>query len=82
MEDVGIFHGNLVYFKAVWYILCPFGLFCGHLVHFSPFWYVENLATLEPNRDHKLFLVWSQICENISAEIYENLLWLNLSFLF
>jgi hypothetical protein len=37
MEDVGIFHGRLVYFKAVWYILCPFGIFDDYLVYFYSF---------------------------------------------
>jgi hypothetical protein len=48
------FYGHFAYFKAKWYILCPFGTVCGLLVHFSvlvyfPFWYVvprKNLATL------------------------------------
>jgi hypothetical protein len=25
MEDVGVFYGHLVYFKAIWYILWLFG---------------------------------------------------------
>jgi SOS-response transcriptional repressor LexA len=29
MEDVGIFHGHLVHFPAVWYILWAFNIFCG-----------------------------------------------------
>jgi hypothetical protein len=37
MEDVGIFHGRLVYFKAVWNILCPFGIFDDYLVYFYSF---------------------------------------------
>jgi hypothetical protein len=27
VEDVGQFHGHLVYFTAIWYILWPFGIF-------------------------------------------------------
>jgi hypothetical protein len=27
MEDVGIFYGHLVYFKAIWYFLWSFGTF-------------------------------------------------------
>jgi hypothetical protein len=25
----------VVYFKAIWSILSPFGIFCGHLVYFT-----------------------------------------------
>jgi hypothetical protein len=32
MEDVGLFCGHLVYFTAIWSVLCPFGIF-------FPFWY-------------------------------------------
>jgi hypothetical protein len=39
MEDVVIFNGNLVYFKAIKNILWTFGTFCGNLVHFPPSWY-------------------------------------------
>jgi hypothetical protein len=40
---VGILYVRLVYFTAIWYILCLFGIF-------SMFWYVvpKNLATLTP----------------------------------
>jgi hypothetical protein len=46
MEDVGIFHGHLVYFTAICYILWLFGMF------FSRFGmlYQKNLAALEPRR--------------------------------
>jgi hypothetical protein len=27
MEDVGIFYGHLVYFKAIWSTLWPFGIY-------------------------------------------------------
>jgi hypothetical protein len=27
MEDAGLFYGHFVYFKAIWYILRPFGIF-------------------------------------------------------
>jgi hypothetical protein len=37
MEDIGILHSHLVYFTAIWYILCPFGIFHGYLVYFSRF---------------------------------------------
>jgi hypothetical protein len=40
MEDVAILYGNLVYFKAIWYILWPFGIFCDHLVYFVTIWYI------------------------------------------
>jgi hypothetical protein len=33
VEDVCVFCGHLVYFKAIWYILRPFGIFYGHLVY-------------------------------------------------
>jgi hypothetical protein len=39
-EEVGIFYGNLVYFMAVWYILCLFGIIYGHLVYFITIWFV------------------------------------------
>jgi hypothetical protein len=45
MEDVGIFHGPLIYFtaiwyfKAIWYILWPFGIFYGPLIYFTAIWY-------------------------------------------
>jgi hypothetical protein len=34
-----IYHGSLVYFMALWYILWPFGIFCGPLVYFMALWY-------------------------------------------
>jgi hypothetical protein len=37
MENVGIFHGHLVYFTDTWYISEPFGIFCGNLVNSSRF---------------------------------------------
>jgi hypothetical protein len=37
MEDVGIFHGLLAYFTAIWYILWTLGIFCGNLEYFSRF---------------------------------------------
>jgi hypothetical protein len=37
MEDVGICHGHLVYLKAIWYILWPFGIYVGHFDIFSRF---------------------------------------------
>jgi hypothetical protein len=48
MEDVGIFYGNLVYFTAIWYILCPFGISYGYLVFFPVLVCCtkKNLATL------------------------------------
>jgi hypothetical protein len=47
VEDVGIFHGHLVYFMAIWYILWPFGIFYGHLVNLV-YCTETNLATLLP----------------------------------
>jgi hypothetical protein len=51
LEDVGIFYGHLVHFKAFCYILWTFGM--GSSLQFAiffPFWYVfctkKNLATL------------------------------------
>jgi hypothetical protein len=37
MEDVGIFHGNLVHFTVFYYILWTFGIVRGKLVYFSRF---------------------------------------------
>jgi hypothetical protein len=37
VEDVGIFYRHLVYLKAYWYILLPFGIFSGYLVYFHHF---------------------------------------------
>jgi hypothetical protein len=31
MEDVGVFYGHLVYFKAIGYILWPFGIFYAYI---------------------------------------------------
>jgi hypothetical protein len=33
MVNVGIFHGHLEYFMAIWYKLLPFGIVCGHLLY-------------------------------------------------
>jgi hypothetical protein len=35
---VPILYGQLEYFMAIWYILCPFGIFNGHLVYFMAIW--------------------------------------------
>jgi hypothetical protein len=35
MEDVSLFYANLAYFKAICYILKPFGILCGHFGLFS-----------------------------------------------
>jgi hypothetical protein len=48
MEDVGKFHGRLVYFKPIWYILWPFCKFYGNLVYFFPFWYVVLRKIWQP----------------------------------
>jgi hypothetical protein len=40
MEDVGIFHSHLVYFRAIWYILWPFGIYCDHLAYFMVILYI------------------------------------------
>jgi hypothetical protein len=37
-EDVGIFYGHFINFKAIWYIFWPFGIFSPVLVYFSQFW--------------------------------------------
>jgi hypothetical protein len=47
-EDVGTFYGRLVYFKASWYILWPFG-FYGVFLYIFPVLVrctEKNLATL------------------------------------
>jgi hypothetical protein len=54
MEDVGIFHGRLVYFTAIWYTFGTFGMFCGNLLYFSMFLYVV------PRK------IW-QFCQKVSA---------------
>jgi hypothetical protein len=33
MEDIGLLDDPLVYYKAIWYILWPFGIFYGYLVY-------------------------------------------------
>jgi hypothetical protein len=48
MEVVGIFYGHLVYFTAIWYILCPFGICYGNLVYFPLFWYVVSSNIWQP----------------------------------
>jgi hypothetical protein len=35
MVNVGIFYDHLLYIKAIWYYLWPFGIVCGHLLFFS-----------------------------------------------
>jgi hypothetical protein len=30
----------IVYFMAIWNILCPIGIFCIHMVHFVFIWYI------------------------------------------
>jgi hypothetical protein len=42
MLHVGLFHGHLVYFTAIWYILWLFGIFSPVLVYCTK----KNLATL------------------------------------
>jgi hypothetical protein len=42
MDDVGIFHGHLVHFVAIWYILWSFGILFPILVSCIK----TNLATL------------------------------------
>jgi hypothetical protein len=47
---VCILQVHLVYFMAIWYILCPFGIFYGHLVHLFPILVrcaEKNLAILD-----------------------------------
>jgi hypothetical protein len=39
MEDVVIFHGHLVYFKAILYTLWTFFILYGHFVYFMDIWY-------------------------------------------
>jgi hypothetical protein len=41
MEDVGIFHGHLVNFTAIWYILWTFGIF-------FTFWYLVPRKIWQP----------------------------------
>jgi hypothetical protein len=41
LKEVGIFFAHSVYFKAIWYILWPFGAFYGYLGYFTK----TNLAT-------------------------------------
>jgi hypothetical protein len=48
MEDVNIFYVHLVYFMAVFYILCPFGIFYVNLVYFPPFWYIAPRKIWQP----------------------------------
>jgi hypothetical protein len=56
MEDVGIFYGHLVYFKAICYTLWKFGMFCGTLVNFSTFWYVVPRKLWQPCSGDQRFL--------------------------
>jgi hypothetical protein len=37
MDVVGKFFGSFVYFRAIWYILWPFGMVCVNLVYFAHF---------------------------------------------
>jgi hypothetical protein len=52
MEDVGIFYGYLVYFKAIWYIVLPIGILCGRWVYLVCCIKI-NLVAL-PNRKSKI----------------------------
>jgi hypothetical protein len=72
MEDVGVFHGHLFCFTAIWYILWSFGIFCGHFgIHingylvFSPPVLVcytkTNLATQVPHGIFKNQLTQSSV---------------------
>jgi hypothetical protein len=40
MKNVGIIYAHLLYFVAIWYILCQFDIFCGNLVYSVAIWYI------------------------------------------
>jgi hypothetical protein len=60
----GIFYGQLVYFKANWYILWTFDIFCGNLVYFYPFWYVVQRKSGNP-------APWNQITESFVLWVWQ-----------
>jgi hypothetical protein len=72
MEDAGKFYGHLVYFTAIWYILCPFwyilcpfGYILCHLVYFFRFGLLYQEKTGNPDDvvmffRHVLVNVWQQ----------------------
>jgi hypothetical protein len=48
---VYICYGHLVYIKAIWYILRPFGVFYGHLIYFVVIWYIfSRFGVLHQNK--------------------------------
>jgi hypothetical protein len=56
MEHFGIYLWAFGVFKAIWFILRPFGRFFRPLVHIFPSWYIvpkENLATLDSQGDQR-----------------------------
>jgi hypothetical protein len=57
MEGVGIFHGHLVYFMAIWYILWPYGIDYGYLLHCPQFWYVLPRKIWQPCFKCQIFLL-------------------------
>jgi hypothetical protein len=70
MWIVGIFYGQFVYFKVIWYILWQFGIFCGNLVFFVAIWYIlwlcstkKNLATMDESSSSEWpgTVAWSSV---------------------
>jgi hypothetical protein len=54
MENLGIFHEDLVYFRAIGNFLRPFGIFCGNWYIFSRFGILdqEKSGTLIKDLNH------------------------------
>jgi hypothetical protein len=53
MEDIGIFHGRLVYLPTIWNYLWPFGIFYGHLACFSRFGILRREKSGNPGANIK-----------------------------
>jgi hypothetical protein len=49
------FHGNLVHFMVIWYILCLSGISCDHVVYIVIIWYILWLSCI--SCDHVVYIV-------------------------
>jgi hypothetical protein len=55
LEDVGIFYGDLLYFKAIRYIVWSFGILFDDLAHFSRYGMLYQEKSGNPDRDSAFF---------------------------
>jgi hypothetical protein len=52
LEDVGIFYGDLLYFKAIRYIVWSFGILFDDLAHFSRYGMLYQEKSGNPDRNN------------------------------